>query len=146
MPGSAEHPSRVGEMKPDARQDPLLGRSPAVEETLALMACNAAEADDLSVPGASSPPDPFRPPLQAYLDAEEPFFAGFAKAFKISREHKYLVASQKGSMPIPILRHFKEGLDQIARDPFPVYLEPSEVTRRKIAAGCGAPTASARAA
>jgi isopenicillin-N epimerase len=72
------------------------------------------------------------------LTAEEPFFADFAKVFTISNEHKYLVASQKGSMPIPILQHFKEGLDQIARDPFPVYLEPSESTRRKIAKGYGA--------
>ena len=41
-------------------------------------------------------------------------------------------------MPIPIMKHYKEGLDQIARDPFPVYLEPSERTRAKIAKGYGA--------
>jgi isopenicillin-N epimerase len=72
------------------------------------------------------------------LDREEPFFAEFAKLFTISREHKYLTASQKGSMPIPVTKRFKEGLDQIASDPFPVYLEPSEVTRAKIAKGYGA--------
>ncbi len=72
------------------------------------------------------------------LDGEESFFAGFAKSFTISAEHKYLVASQKGSMPIPVLKHFKEGLDQIAKNPFPVYLEPSEITRGKIARGYGA--------
>jgi hypothetical protein len=40
------------------------------------------------------------------LDREEPFFAEFAKGFTISDEHKYLVASQKGSMPIPVMKHF----------------------------------------
>jgi len=72
------------------------------------------------------------------LDREEPFFAEFARLFTISDEHKYLATGQKGSMPIPVMKHFKEGLDQIAKDPFPVYLEPSEVTRAKIAKGYGA--------
>ena len=135
MHGGAEHPNR------EAHQSAATGgahteRSAAVEETLALMAGGAAAGGPAAEP--PSPPDPLRTPLQDYLDAEEPFFARFARAFKISHEHRYLVASQKGSMPIPILRHFKEGLDQIARDPFPVYLEPSEVTRAKIAAGYGA--------
>jgi len=74
------------------------------------------------------------------LDHEEPFFAEFSRLFTISHEHKYLVASQKGSMPIPVIKHFKEGLDQIAKDPFPVYLEPSAITREKIAKGYGART------
>ena len=74
----------------------------------------------------------------ALLAADEPFFAEFANLFTLSGEHKYLVASQKGSMPRPVLQRFKEGLDQIAADPFPVYLEPSAVTRATIAKGYGA--------
>ena len=77
-------------------------------------------------------------PAASLLEREEPFFAKFAKLFSISHEHKYMVASQKGSMPIPVLKRFKEGLDQIAADPFPVYLEPSAVTRAKLAKGYGA--------
>jgi selenocysteine lyase/cysteine desulfurase len=77
-------------------------------------------------------------PAGSLLDREEPFFAEFAREFTISHEHKYLVASQKGSMPIPVMRRYKEGLDQIARDPFPVYLEPSAITRATIAKGYGA--------
>lgn len=75
---------------------------------------------------------------KALLAREEPFFAEFAKLFTISDEHRYLVASQKGSMPIPVMKRFKKGLDQIAKDPFPVYLEPSRTTREKIARGYGA--------
>jgi selenocysteine lyase/cysteine desulfurase len=72
------------------------------------------------------------------LAREEPYFADFARLFTISDEHRYLVASQKGSMPKPVMKRFKEGLDTIARDPFPVYLEPSAATRAKIAKGYGA--------
>ncbi len=79
-----------------------------------------------------------RPDVEILLENEEPFFAEFAEGFTISQEHKYLVASQKGSMPKTVLTHFKEGLSQIARDPFPIYLEDPEVTRRKIARGYGA--------
>ena len=49
-------------------------------------------------------------------------------------------AAQKGSMPVPIMKRYKEGLDQVARDPHPVYLEPSEETRKKIAGCYGANT------
>lgn len=135
MHWSAEHPRREAHRQ-SAAPSGSPPRSSAVEETLALMA-GQAEAVGLP-PGHSFPPAPHRTSPGEYLDAEEPFFEGFARAFKISHEHRYLVAGQKGSMPIPILRHFKEGLDQVARDPFPVYLEPSEATRAKIAAGYGA--------
>ncbi|MGL4527963.1 MAG: aminotransferase class V-fold PLP-dependent enzyme, partial [Aestuariivirga sp.] len=39
----------------------------------------------------------------------------------------------KGSMPKPVLARMKEGLDKVAADPFPVYVEPSATTREKIA-------------
>lgn len=41
-------------------------------------------------------------------------------------------------MPKEVLNHFKEGLDQVAQNPFPIYLEEPEVTRSKIARGYGA--------
>ncbi len=92
---------------------------------------------DLMADGTNAPPASVAA-AKGVIDQEEAFFAEFAKSFIISHEHKYLVASQKGSMPIHVLRHFKEGLDQVAKDPFPVYLEPSEKTREKIAKGYGA--------
>lgn len=79
-----------------------------------------------------------KPGKGSLLDREESSFAEFAKLFAISHEHKYLVASQKGSMPIPVIKRYKEGIDQIAKDPFPVYLEDSAITRAKIAKGYGA--------
>jgi hypothetical protein len=89
--------------------------------------------------GSITSPGPISGPGRGtLLDREEPFFAEFAKWFTIADEHKYLVASQKGSMPIPVMKQFKEGLDEIARNPFPVYLEPPEITRAKIAKGYGA--------
>ena len=94
---------------------------------------------DLRAEGETTSPGPESESGEgSLLDREEPFFAEFAKLFTISKEHKYLVAGQKGSIPIPVMKRFKEGLDQIARDPFPVYLEPSKVTRETIAKGYGA--------
>lgn len=98
----------------------------------------AATAGSLKLRAQNEPAAAVAPAGGSLLDREEPFFAEFAKEFTISHEHKYLVASQKGSMPIAVMRRFKEGLDQIARDPFPVYLEPSAVTRATIAKGYGA--------
>lgn len=69
---------------------------------------------------------------------EEAFFIEFAKTFNIDPLNRYFAAAQKGSMPVPIMKRYKEGLDQIARDPFPVYLEPSAETRKKIANCYGA--------
>ncbi len=76
--------------------------------------------------------------LKAFLDREEPFFREFARLFTLDQTAPYFAIGQKGSMPIPIMKRFKEGLDQIAHDPFPVYLEPSEKTREKIAKSYGA--------
>ncbi len=76
--------------------------------------------------------------VEEYLASEEPFFAKFKKTLLLENQDKYTTAGQKGSQPIPILKRFKEGLDQIAKDPFPVYLEPSEKTRAKIAKSYGA--------
>jgi len=80
------------------------------------------------------------PPSIGPFSTEQAFFAEFARAFTIDPRNRYLAAAQKGSMPIPIMKRYKEGLDQIARDPFPVYLEPSEETRKKIARCYGANT------
>ena len=82
---------------------------------------------------------PVRPP-DGTLNTEEAFFAELAKTFTINPRNRYFTPAQKGSMPIPIMKRYKEGLDQIARDPFPVYLEPSAATRKKIARCYGANT------
>ena len=74
------------------------------------------------------------------FEEEERYFAELGKTFTITPRDRYLAVAQKGSMPIPIMKRYKEGLDQIARDPFPVYLEPSAETRRKIARCYGATT------
>ncbi|MCX5814148.1 MAG: aminotransferase class V-fold PLP-dependent enzyme [Proteobacteria bacterium] len=74
------------------------------------------------------------------LSTEEAFFTEFGKTFTIDPRNRYFAPAQKGSMPIPIMKRYKEGLDQVARDPFPVYLEPSEETRKKIARCYGANT------
>jgi len=81
------------------------------------------------------------------LEREEPYFAEFAGRFLLSPEHKYLVASQKGSMPKEVLERFKEGLDRIAKDPFPVchsmpfriMLTPSVVFREIAISSTAAP-------
>ncbi|MFA5074209.1 MAG: aminotransferase class V-fold PLP-dependent enzyme [Nitrospirota bacterium] len=77
-------------------------------------------------------------PKNGTISGEESFFKEFANTFTISPRERYFAAAQKGSMPIPIMQRHKEGLDQVARDPFPVYLEPSAETRRKIARCYGA--------
>jgi hypothetical protein len=74
------------------------------------------------------------------FSTDKAFFAEFAKTFTIAPRDRYFTAAQKGSMPVPIMKRYKEGLDQVARDPFPVYLEPSEETRKKIARCYGANT------
>lgn len=73
----------------------------------------------------------------AYFAAEEPFFQDFAKEFTLDPKVTYFMAAQKGSMPKPVLARMKEGLDHVARDPFPVYVEPSAKIREKIAAAYG---------
>lgn len=73
----------------------------------------------------------------AYFAAEEPFFLDFAKEFALDPKVTYFMAAQKGSMPKAILARMKDGLDHVARDPFPVYVEPSAKTRAAIAAAYG---------
>jgi isopenicillin-N epimerase len=75
---------------------------------------------------------------QAFFAAEEPFFQNFARQFTLDPNVIYYMTGQKGSMPSPVLTRFKEGLDQVARDPFPVYVETREAIRGKIARGYGA--------
>ena len=70
---------------------------------------------------------------KAYFAKEEPFFAQLAQEFTLDPKVVYLMAAQKGSMPRAIVARMKEGIDQIARDPFPVYTEPSAKTRATIA-------------
>ena len=89
-------------------------------------------------PSSSPPPDPADYGLEEYLAAEEPFFHAFARAFVVERHPPCYAIGQKGSMARPVMAHLKQGLDCIARDPFPVYLEPPEETRAKIARCYGA--------
>ena len=70
---------------------------------------------------------------QSYFAEQEPFFKSFAEQFTLDPKVVYFMAAQKGSMPKSVVGHLKEGLDQVARDPFPVYVEPSAKTRATIA-------------
>jgi len=69
----------------------------------------------------------------SYFAAEEPFFKTFAEEFILHPNVVYFMAAQKGSMPKAILARMKEGLDHVARDLFPVYVEPSAKIRATIA-------------
>ncbi len=73
-----------------------------------------------------------------FFAREAPVFAAFAKQFSLDPKVVYLMAGQKGSMPDSVRARYHEGLDQIARDPFPVHLEPSASIRERIARGYGA--------
>jgi selenocysteine lyase/cysteine desulfurase len=68
-----------------------------------------------------------------YFTSEEPYFDAFAKEFSLDPNVVYFMAGQKGSMPKSVMARLKEGLDETARDPFPVYVEPSAQTRETIA-------------
>jgi selenocysteine lyase/cysteine desulfurase len=76
----------------------------------------------------------------AYFASEEPYFMELAKEFTLDPNVVYFMAAQKGSMPRAVLARMKEGLDQIARDPFPVYVEPSAKIRERIAKAYGTTT------
>jgi isopenicillin-N epimerase len=76
----------------------------------------------------------------AYFAAEEPFFLELAKEFTLDPKVVYFMAAQKGSMPRIVLDRMKQGLDRIAADPFPVYVEPSAKTREAIAKAYGTST------
>jgi selenocysteine lyase/cysteine desulfurase len=72
-----------------------------------------------------------------YFAAEEPFFAKLAEEFTLDPRIVYFMAAQKGSMPKAVMARMKEGLDQVARDPFPVYVQPSKDIRTNIAKAYG---------
>ncbi len=74
----------------------------------------------------------------AFFAQEAPVFQAFAQQFSLDPKVVYLMAGQKGSMPNSVRQRYHDGLDQIARDPFPVHLEPTATTRARIASGYGA--------
>lgn len=112
----------------------LGGASSAVVASLLLMPRVARAASVTPVERVElGPPD-------GTFATEEALFREFSRIFTVTPRELYFAVAQKGSMPVPILRHYKEGLDQIARDPFPVYLEPSAETRARIARCYGART------
>ena len=74
----------------------------------------------------------------AFFAQEAPVFQAFAQQFSLDPEVVYLMAGQKGSQPVSVRKRYQEGLDQIARDPYPVHLEPTATTRARIAHGYGA--------
>ncbi len=73
-----------------------------------------------------------------FFARETPFFREFAGLFRLDPRVVYFMAGQKGSMAAPVLSHLKAGLDQIARDPFDVFVEPPDRLRATIASGYGA--------
>lgn len=74
----------------------------------------------------------------AFFAQEAPVFHAFAQQFSLDPKIVYLMAGQKGSLPVSVRKRYQEGLDQIARDPYPVHLEPIATTRERIAHGYGA--------
>jgi selenocysteine lyase/cysteine desulfurase len=74
----------------------------------------------------------------AFFAREGPVFEAFARQFSLDPRVVYLMAGQKGSQPDSVRKRYQEGLDQIARDPYPVHLEPPAATRARIAQGYGA--------
>ena len=73
-----------------------------------------------------------------FFAREAPFFRGFARQFSLDPKVVYLMAGQKGSQPHSVRKRYQQGLDETARDPFPVHLEPTADTRARIASGYGA--------
>jgi len=70
----------------------------------------------------------------AYFAQEEPYFMKLAREeFTLDPAVVYFMAAQKGSVPRSVMNRYKEGLDQGARDPFPVYVEASASMRATIA-------------
>ncbi len=74
----------------------------------------------------------------AFFACEAPFFREFAQQFSLDPKIVYLMAGQKGSQPASVRQRYQEGLDETARDPYPVHLEPTADTRARIASGYGA--------
>ncbi len=81
---------------------------------------------------------PMSPDQAAFFAREAPFFQAFAQQFSLDPKVVYLMAGQKGSIPNSVRQRYREGLDQIARDPFPVHLEPTADTLARITRGYGA--------
>jgi selenocysteine lyase/cysteine desulfurase len=97
-------------------------------------AATLAQTTALGKTGATSPVSgSLTDDAKAYFTEQEPFFKQFAQEFTLDPNVVYFMAAQKGSMPKSVVAHYKAGLDQGARDPFPVYVEPSAKTRAKIA-------------
>jgi hypothetical protein len=93
-----------------------------------------AQAPALGKTGETSPvAGQLSADAQAYFTEQEPFFKQFAQEFTLDPNVVYFMAAQKGTIPKSVMTRFKEGLDQSARDPFPVYVEPSAKTRATIA-------------
>lgn len=108
--------------------------TPALTGSLLAPGSAVAQAGALGKTGDAVPVSGSRgADASAYFDREEPFFRQFAQEFTLDPNVVYLMAAQKGSMPRAILARMKEGLDQVARDPFPVYVEPSAKIRATIA-------------
>jgi selenocysteine lyase/cysteine desulfurase len=76
--------------------------------------------------------------IDAFFVREAPFFRDFAQQFSLDSKIVYLMAGQKGSQPARVRKRYQEGLDETARDPYPVHLEPTADTRARIASGYGA--------
>lgn len=74
----------------------------------------------------------------AFFAQEAPVFRAFAQQFSLDPKVVYLMAGQKGSQPASVRKRYQDGLDQTARDPFPVHLEPPAITRARIARSYGA--------
>jgi selenocysteine lyase/cysteine desulfurase len=74
----------------------------------------------------------------AFFAQEGPVLEAFARQFSLDPAIVYLMAGQKGSVPDSVRKRYQEGLDQIARDPYPVHLESPATTRARIAQGYGA--------
>ena len=68
-----------------------------------------------------------------FFAPEAPVFRAFAQQFSLDPKVVYLMAGQKGSQPDSVRKRYHEGLEQIARDPFPVHLEPPATPRARIA-------------
>lgn len=84
--------------------------------------------------GLSAAPLPLNADDTTYFAREEPFFIQLAREeFTLDPAVVYFMSAQKGSVPKSVMLHYKEGLDQMARDPFPVYVQPSAAMRGAIA-------------
>ena len=87
-----------------------------------------------NVPGTAT----MSPAQAEYFSREAPFFRDFAGQFSLDPKVVYLMAGQKGSQPASVRQRYQQGLDETARDPYPVHLEPTADTRARIASGYGA--------